>query len=222
MKLRVDHVFILTGAGAPAADKLVSYGLAESFGRVHKGQGTSNRRFEFSNSMLELLWVHDEQEAMTGSGAMLHLAERVAGIGDNACPFGIILSPSNGNDRDLPFTGWSYQPDYFEPPMAFHIGSDSEQLSEPLCVYAPFFKATPKQKQLPEQSPSPPGGFGQVTQIRLTVASDVLSDQLAAVSGAPGLQISTGTEHLMELSFDHSRQGISADFRPDLPLIINR
>ena len=216
MKLRLHHVFILTGLDAPPADKLVSLGMQESFGRVHQGQGTANRRFEFSNGMLEFLWVHDMQEATTGPGARLRLAERAGNLKDKACPFGVILSPVDSSDCDLPFSGWSYQPDYFEPPMAFHVGGNSEQLAEPLCIYAPFFNVPVNNH---EEEP-PQTDFAGSVQIKLSVACNALSDQLTAASFAHGLQVSVGDEHLMELTFDDRRRGMHRDFRPELPLII--
>jgi len=218
VNLRLDHVFILTEVGAAVADQLVSIGLQESFGRVHKGQGTANRRFEFGNGMLELVWVHNAHEAMSGPGAMLRLAERAAHLNDRATsPFGIVLGPADSNS-ELPFSGWSYQPDYFAPPMAFHVGKNSERLAEPLCIYAPFFKAPDKGDQEISSSQT---DFSNITQITLSVACDALSDQLTAVSFARGLQIVACEEHLMELTFDHSRQGMRKDLRPDLPLVIN-
>ena len=222
MNLRVDHVFVLTEVGAPAADKLVSLGLQESFGRVHKGQGTANRRFEFSNGFLELLWVHNTQEAMTGPGALLRLAERATHLNDNsaspfASPFGIVLGPIDINS-DLPFSGRSYQPEFFAPPMAFHVGKNSDQLAEPLCIYASFFKSPDNNDQKEPSSQEP---FARITQMKLSVACEVLSDQLIAASLAHGLEVLSSNEHLMELTFDHCRQGMRKDLRPDLPLIIN-
>jgi len=32
-------------------------------------------------------------------------------------------------------------------------------------------------------------------------------------------EVTNGSEHLMEISFDHEHQGIIHDFRPELPLI---
>ncbi len=52
MNLELDHTFILVKPEAKVADLLLSLGMEESFSREHQGQGTSNRRFEFSNGML--------------------------------------------------------------------------------------------------------------------------------------------------------------------------
>lgn len=74
MKLELDHLFILTDCPQEAGDALLELGLAESFRRDHKGQGTSNRRFVFSNGMLELLYIRDKEEACSGPARDLRLS----------------------------------------------------------------------------------------------------------------------------------------------------
>ena len=63
MSVELDHVFICSEVGAPGADRLVAFGLAEGTPNVHPGQGTANRRCFFHDAMLELVWVHDGREA---------------------------------------------------------------------------------------------------------------------------------------------------------------
>jgi len=61
----VDRVFICTDVGAPAADRLMQFGLVEGSPKQHPGPGTPCRRFFFHNDMLELLWVADAAEAQS-------------------------------------------------------------------------------------------------------------------------------------------------------------
>jgi hypothetical protein len=56
--------------GAPEAEALRGFGLTEGTSNVHPGQGTTNQRFIFRNSMLELLWVHEAAEAQAGPTAL--------------------------------------------------------------------------------------------------------------------------------------------------------
>ena len=79
MSFEVDHFFICTDIGAPMADALASFGWVEGPPNTHPGQGTANRRFNFDNAMLELLWVHDEVEAVSEPARRLHLLERWQG-----------------------------------------------------------------------------------------------------------------------------------------------
>tara|TARA_R110002167_G_scaffold316050_1_gene521602 strand:+ start:15648 stop:15974 length:327 start_codon:yes stop_codon:yes gene_type:complete len=71
------RAFILTDKPKEAGDLLVSMGLEESFSRDHKGQGTSNRRFGFSNGMLEILYVRDSEESNNGPAKNLRFSERI-------------------------------------------------------------------------------------------------------------------------------------------------
>lgn len=138
MNLELHHFFILVKPGAEVAELLSSIGMGEGTRNKHEGQGTSNRRFNFSNGTLELLWVHDEEEALSGPGRDMFLAER---INDRtASPFGVIFNRKDSKSVEMPFEGWKYEPVYFQHPWAFHIGANSNNLIEPLCVYMPFIE----------------------------------------------------------------------------------
>lgn len=210
MTLRLHHFFILTDRPKETGDLLVSMGLKESFSRDHKGQGTSNRRFEFSNGMLELLYVRDRSEAENGPARNLRFVDRVKSA--TASPFGLIFNQTNGAGLGLPFAGWAYQPDYLKAPNAFHIGDNSEILEEPLCFYAPFF-GTPAESQ-EEQD------FSTIKNVKISVPRKVLSETLHSLKAVDGLQIETGDDHVLRLTLDGAGDRQPVDFRPDLPLII--
>lgn len=111
-----------------------------------------------------------------------------------------------------PFSGWTYQPDYLEPPNAFHIGDNSEILEEPLCFYAPFF-GTPGDCQGTQE-------FSTIKNVKVSVPRNVLSETLLSLKAVGGLQIETGDDHVLRLTLDGAGDRQSMDFRPDLPLII--
>lgn len=56
---------------------LISMELEESVRRDHKGLGTSNRRFAFSNGMLEILYLRDREEAINGPAIVALCSRRV-------------------------------------------------------------------------------------------------------------------------------------------------
>ena len=95
MGYEIDHIFVLTDAGAPAADALLQLGFTEGPPNRHQGQGTANRRFFFDNAMLELLWVESVEDASSPAARPLQLAERWMGRSNSASPFGICLRPNN-------------------------------------------------------------------------------------------------------------------------------
>ena len=211
MKLELDHFFILTDRPGEAGDLLLSMGLEESFSRNHRGQGTSNRRFEFSNGMLEILYLRDIDEANSGPARDLGFPERVRNR--SASPFGIVLTRTEQSATGAPFDGWKYQPDYFEPPNAFHVGDNSEILDEPLCIYVPFIG--------PLNRPRETGRFKTFSKLRITVPLAELSHILRTVDMADRLRIESGSEHLAAVTLDNGAAGSSRDFRPDLPLIVD-
>ena len=210
MNLELDHFFILTEPGAEIGDLIASLGVEESFSRDHEGQGTSNRRFPVSNSMLELLWIRDVAEARNGPAKDLLFPERMEDKG--ASPFGLIFRRKDNLESSQPFDGWKYQPDYFEPPMAFHVGDNSVQLNEPLCIYVPFVE--------PDERKVEKGTFQSISKVKVSVPSEFMSDTLSKAGNSDGLEIVLGEEHLMEVTFNIGACGLSKDLRPALPLII--
>ena len=211
MNIELDHFFVLVEPDGEIADLLITLGMNESFGRDHPGQGTSNRRFELSNSMFEFLWVRDVDEANNGPGRKLNFVDRSRC--NDTSPFGIILNRTDESERGMPFKGWTYQPDYFEPPMAFHVGDNSSNLHEPLCIYMPFMN--------PPGRKTEHGVFKSLSHVKITTPANPLSDVMDAVNSADRVSIASGQLHLMEVTLDGNRQGLSKDFRPDIPVVIN-
>lgn len=211
MNIELDHVFILVEPEATVADQFVDLGLQESFSRSHPGQGTSNRRFELCNSMIEFLWVRDADEAYNGPGKNLRFKQRSKKPGPS--PFGLVLNRKDPADQHMPFEGWKYQPDYFEPPQAFHVGVNSKKLLEPLCIYVPFME--PPKRQTDD------GKFRTLSHVRITSTAKTFSQVLDTVNEADRLSVLPGEEHLMEITLDNNRLGLSKDFRPDIPVLIH-
>ncbi len=210
MNLELDHIFILVKPKAKVADLLLSLGMKESISRDHQGQGTSNRRFEFSNGMIEFLWIRDEEEAKNGPGRDLLFSERAES--QLSSPFGIILNRKDNVHIEMPFYGWKYQPDYFKPPMAFHVGMNSSNLLEPLCFYVPFIE--PFERKIEK------GIFKSISNVKIYTTTENTSGVLDVAHRADRLSIANGDQHLMEITFDENQRGLTKDFRPDIPLVI--
>lgn len=211
MNLELDHFFILTDKPKEVGDLLVSMGLNESFSRDHKGQGTSNRRFTFSNGMLEILYLRDSEEFNNGPAKNLRFPERIQK--KHASPFGIVLTRTNDSKPGMPFSGWKYQPDYFESPYAFHVGDNSEILEEPLCIYVPFIGPVSRKEEI--------GTFKSISAVQVSVPLGRMSNTLHTLQTADRLEIELDGEHMLKVTLDDGRKGLSRDLRPDLPLIIN-
>ncbi|MCJ8313584.1 MAG: hypothetical protein HRU38_15100 [Saccharospirillaceae bacterium] len=221
MNLELDHVFILVEPHAQVADLLVQLGLTESFSRAHKGQGTSNRRFEFTNAMLEFLWVRDKQEALNGPAKDLKFTQRATDI--TASPFGIIVKRKDNTNLNKPYSGFNYQPDYLKAPMSFYIGQNAKNIQEPLCIYAPFIDPNSngiKQNNQTFES-AEKSTFKKLSHVKIHICAQHMSDELQKVGQSDRLTVVLGQQHLIEVSFDELKCGLSKDFRPLIPLIIH-
>jgi len=211
MNLELDHFFILTEPGAPAASLLTDIGLVEGTANDHPGQGTSNRRFFFANSMLELLYIRDAREAALGPGSRFHLTERLAD--HSASPFGLVFRATD-ESTSAHFPGWQYFPEYLSADQYFHIGENSDRFDEPLCILLPHTFSQPTRQ---------PGNgrFDCVTEVRVSFPSTRTSPVLEKVGQCRMLSLISGKSHLMEIVFNGHRDHQSKDLSPFLPLIIS-
>lgn len=210
MQFELDHFFVLCKRGAPEGALLRAAGLIEGEPNTHPGQGTANRRFFFNNCMLELLWVQDTAEASKGAARRLYFLERV--VERWASPFGFVFRPGNENPGVAPFPSWKYAPEYLYPPLHMLVGTNSDLLGEPICVYLPFVPA-PKRLATPQR-------FITVTNVHVSIPSNKPSEVAKRVSEAKGLELTFGEDHLLQVEFDDCREGCCKDMRPDLPLIL--
>jgi hypothetical protein len=216
----LDHLLVFAGVGAPEADRLVSLGLTEGSGNLHPGQGTANRRFFFRNTMLELLWVSDERDVRSNAIAPTRLWERLQWRRTGASPFGICFRGTAGLARALPFETWNYQPPYLANGMEIPVARATAAAEPMLFAISSGGRpdAVPPDRREPIDHVI---GVREITAVRVTLAgSRALTPTLQAVERLGIATFVRGTEHLMELSFDDASRGMSADFRPELPLVL--
>ena len=211
MGINLDHFLILTEPAAPQAELLTSIGLVEGTPNTHPGQGTANRRFFFSNAMLELAYIRDADEAAQGPARGLHFGERANDAG--ASPFAIVVRRT-ADSRDDPFPGWRYYPEYFSRDQYFHVGENSDVLEEPLCICMPVMPPAPASQ------PPPMEPFTEVTELRVSVPADRPSAVLKTIGQCARITLTLGEPHHMEIVFNEAEEGRSKDLRPDLPLLI--
>lgn len=209
--MQLDHIFILTQSPTAAASQLANLGLVEGTANEHPGQGTSNRRFFFSNTTLELLYIRDALEAKEGPGGQLQLVERAADA--TASPFGLIVRRDSTSNVPI-FSGWRYQPDYFPVGTSFLVGDNSSVFAEPLCICMPD-SPPPRSPQ-----PAPAMPFDEVTQVRFHVPVAAPSPVLQAVAQIDRVCIQANRPHLLEVEFGHGIEQQRHDLRPGLPLTI--
>ncbi|NJL47646.1 MAG: VOC family protein [Leptolyngbyaceae cyanobacterium SM2_5_2] len=221
MAFELDHLFIYTTVGAPAAEQLIQFGLTEGSANLHPGQGTANRRFFFHNLMLELLWVHDAAEAQSELTRPTYLWERWAGLGQNTCPFGLCLRPGSQPAEGVPFPCWDYQPAYLPVPLSIAVATSIHVLAEPMLFYLAFRQRQDTYSGTQAEPLNHAAGLEEATRVTLTLPQQPpFSPALQAIVEAGLIRIQAGHEYLLEIEFDHRLQGIHQDFRPALSLIL--
>jgi len=218
MKLELDHIFVCTDVGAPQAGRLLALGLCEGEPNTHPGQGTSNRRFFFHNAMLELIWVHNEEEARSEATRRTRLFDRWRLRAEGACPFGLCFRSAEGR-ASSPFTSWSYTPPYLPRPQEIRIGCNSDILAEPMLFHIAFGgrpDGVAASKRQPLQHPI---GIREVTRLRWIGPRPVAtSPELAALSAGKFFTWGEGPTHALEIGFDGESAGRRASLAPELPI----
>src|SRR6476646_1436267 len=133
MAIEFDHLFVcVSSSGTDEANALAAVGLGEGTPNTHPGQGTACRRFFFHNAYLELLWVTDPAEAQSEAIRPTHLWKRWTQRSTGMCPFGIGFRPGIGHVGSPPFSPMDYRPPYLPDPLAIHIASTTNVLTEPM------------------------------------------------------------------------------------------
>ncbi len=222
MAFEFDHLFVCTDIGAHEAARLGSFGLVEGSSSTHPGQGTANRRFFFHNAMLELLWVHNAEEAKSEPIRLTRLWERWTNRKDGACPFGVCLRSATDCDDTVVFSSWAYRPPYLPETMSIAVGTNSDVLTEPMLFQVPFGNR-PDRYPTEKAQPLEHGvGFREITRVELvSPAANNLSPELQAVIDTNQIKLRVGAEYFIELGFDGEVQGQQVDFRPGLPIIVS-
>ena len=207
MTFEFDHLFILTDIGASEANRLSSFGLVEGGSRIHRGQGTTNRCFFFHNAMLELLWIHDPEEAKSQRIHLTRLWERSTNRNNGACPFGICLRPAKGSEDTVAFSSWAYRPPYLPETRSIAVGTNSDVLTEPMLFQISFAKR-PDRYSGQKSHPLEHGvGLREITRVELvSPAANNPSPELQAVLETNQLKLRIGTEYFVELGFDGELQ----------------
>jgi Glyoxalase-like domain len=212
----IDHLLVFTSIDAPEAERLIAFGLCEGPRNQHPGQGTANRRFFFDNAMLELLWVHSEEEARSPAARPLRLAERWSARATGACPFGICLRASSGEIATPPFASFEYQPSFFPPGLVAYIAQDT-CLAQPMCFFIPrphLVSAMPVQEHPPPQHAL---GVTEITKVAITLPV-VSSPTTVIAAAACDIELARGTAYQLQVTFDNGRSGRCQQFGPELPI----
>ncbi|MCR9133111.1 MAG: VOC family protein [bacterium] len=205
----IDHIFIFTTDNGTIANDLVDFGLIEGSSRVHKGQGTANRKFYFSNFFLEILWIHDENEIKSTQTMPTGLWNRANFESKHCSPFGLCLV--NSDDTNVLFKqSFSYQPEYFPQGMAIDIIKNDSNPNLPWTFRLPF----KGQKKNVDEPNNHGNGISSLTKTLFEYKKGTETQFLEHFNNEERLEFMASSRNWLTLSFDNRRQGKSKDFQP--------
>lgn len=218
--LVVDHVYIWVSKRAPEMQALRDMGLyPKETINVHTGQGSASQVVLFKNMYLELAWIEDESELaahLAGGGAAAPVRETWKQTG--VSPFGVGFHYRTPDAEPLPLGSLIHHAMEWMPE-----DSSIEGIPQ-LSRFIPNFfilHGTLAYWESRMDEEEHPVGIEYLTDLQITVTSlenpDVLTPYLTE---RHTIRLKHGAYPLMELTFDHHRQGKTFDLRPTLPLII--
>lgn len=217
MSIVIDHIFICCEPDGPEAQALIETGLVEGSRNVHPGQGTANRRFFFHGGFIELLWVHNPQEATSPLTAPTRLWPRWHSRNAGSCPFGIAFGPEGDDVHPPPFRVWPYRPIYL-PETKSILFAEGTTLMEPEL----FYMAWPNPQASSASQPNVhPNGLQRLLSASVGVpAKTSLCASSQAVQSAGLVGFYTASQYELRLNFAADRSEVF-DLRPTLPLVMS-
>ena len=165
------------------------------------------------NAYFELLWPRDPAELRSSIVKPLGLEERTRWRETGASPFGLCF---RGESRSWPFETWQYQAAYLPAGTGIPIVTPPGLHSDPLVFLSL------QAKRSTEGSPEHRGARRSLTRVTVQRAEcDTPVSAGVRWFAENGLfALKDGPAHLLELEWDHAREGESRDFSPDLPIRI--
>ncbi|MEL7146302.1 MAG: hypothetical protein AAFO69_08035 [Bacteroidota bacterium] len=210
--MEVDHIFIFSRLFGDEADELAQFGLIEGSSRVHPGQGTTNRKFYFSNFFLEILWVHDKEEIRSPGTVVTNLWKR-SGFADNGfSPYGLCLV-NNETTQNVFAKSSEYQPEYFPEGMVIDFIDEESQPSLPWLFRLPF-KGPKKPTTEPTNHPI---GIKKLTKAVFNIPG---KSSLTELLSHGQVDFVKGEYPMLTLQFDHGQAEKHHRFQ-SLPLEIS-
>jgi Glyoxalase-like domain len=233
--LSLDHIILWTKKGAPDTSLFQRSGFTlDQRTMVHTGFGTGGRYIFFYNVYIELLYVNDTVEFNTEFN---HVSDSHRSMWrENAeCPFGLGLGMVPYDTTKIPFAAKSLQAPWMKPNSSLFVDADSyTHPQEPMVIVVPdylFHRKFDTRRDIENLSneanrirllaaTAHVNGVKKLTAMKITCPAKQLSAAAAVVKNIDHVEIITGTENLMELTFDNNEQHKTSDWRPQLPVVI--
>ena len=201
----IDHIFIFTDDNGKIADELVLFGLTEGSGRIHVGQGTTNRKFYFDNFFLEILWVHNEAEIKSDLIKPTGLWQRADTNPTNFSPFGLCIVNTD-ETKSLFKNSFKYQPAYFPIGLKIDILTNEEKPNLPWTFRLPF-----KEQKKNETEPTEhKHGLRNLTNVEFGIKNYKETDEfIQQFVGQKKIKFTLSSTNNLTLTFDDNKNGLT-------------
>jgi len=200
--MKIDHIFIFSPNKGQEVDELLKFGLSEGSGRTHAGIGTINRRIFFDNFYLEILWVHNPEEAKTAQS--VGILERSNFKDTHYSPFGLCLADTE-NRKNLFQNAIHFQPDFLPEGKYIDIITNERM---PWIFKFPSTGRKPKAEEPIHHKV----GLKKLTKVTFNLKAKEFTNLLATIENDSIINFVKSTRDMLILKFDYGLQGKSKTF----------
>jgi len=214
--LNLTHAWIVVPNRAPQRAALEKAGFRfDPEVNHHTGQGTSSITIEFDNGFLELMYPDPDVSVAAASKAgaekfRLKSEWKTSGY----CPIGLVFDRTAQTPASFPFETWRISSDWMGKGEFIEMLTPRDMPKAlSLSVGSHPFSA---------RGAKNPNGTRRITGIRVVAPSgDQLPPAIAYLAGNTAVRFDAGAGWLLEATLDDGKQGVTKDFRPDLPLVLH-
>lgn len=118
--MKTNHIFIFCDNHDEVATELIKFGFTEGSNRIHPNQGTRNRKFYFNDFYIEIIWVHNVDEARNNITAPTKLYERSKYKTNEYSQFGLCVDYLE-DDNKLFENCFIYKPTYLPENLSIEV-----------------------------------------------------------------------------------------------------
>lgn len=203
----IDHIFIFTDDNGKVANELVEFGLTEGSSRIHKGQGTTNRKFYFDNFYFEILWVHNSIELRSEQTKPTGLWRRSEYKTNGYSPFGLCMVNID-ETKHIFNNAFKYQPDYFPKDQVIDIIKNEHQPDLPWTFRLPF----KGQNRNIDEPKSHKNGISVLTRVSFEYQKISDNSFIRDFGVDSNIEFIQTSRNWLNLTFDNNKQRKRKDF----------
>jgi len=228
--LTLSHCWIVVTTGAPERTALEKAGfrIAPTVNR-HDGQGTASVTVELLNGFLELIYPDPTvpvSRALQAGAEKFRLKSAWRQTGYS--PIGIVFDRTPATPEQLPFATWRISADWMEQGTFIEMMTPKEMpKAVSLSISSHATSTRESENEMLARDPVQgamflhPNGARRLTELRVVAPSaDGFPPAASYIAGHGLLKFDVGRHWLLDVTLDNSKQGVTKNLEPDLPMVI--